>query len=79
MIESVEDADKKIEASQGNERENASLHAGRIPQPAKTGDYDARSTARDKIALNCWFPSNRRLYRNVYSSRYVCRYSGETE
>jgi hypothetical protein len=59
----------KIEAAQGNERENAPLLAGRISQPLEAGSYDTRSTARSKIALNCWLPSCLRLKRKLYSSR----------
>lgn len=68
------DANAKVKTAQGNERENASIHEERIPQPAKAGDYDARSTARCKIARNCWFPSCLRLYRKEYSSRYCWRF-----
>ena len=66
------------EATQGNAKENAPLHAGRIPQAVKQGCYDARSTDLSKIARNCWCPSCLRLYRNEYSSRYDCKYAGET-
>lgn len=41
------------ETTQGNAKENAPLHAGRIPQPIEADSYDARSTDLCKIDLNC--------------------------
>lgn len=77
--ESYYDANAKAKATQGNAQANEADHARCFPRAIETGNYDARSTARCKIALNCWFPSCLRLYRKLYSFRYDCRYLVETE
>lgn len=79
MVASADGNNAQIKAAQGNERGNAPHHSGRIPQAPNQRNYDARCTARPKIALNCWFSENLRFYRKVYSSRCVCKYLAETE